>query len=192
MADHADKRRRYRLHSLLTGLLLVTLSVLLAWLSVRYPLQSDWTRGGRHTLSAATIAVLGQARGPLTVTAYARKQQDLRQAIRRFVAMYQRVKPDIALRFVDIDAAPEETRRQGIQVNGEMVLAYQGRTEHVAAATEEKFTHAVQRLVRGTNRWARRTTTSANGGGNCTRADSSSVPSTWVRSTPSRPTPRYW
>jgi hypothetical protein len=153
MADHADKRRRYRLHSLLTGLLLVTLSVLLAWLSVRYPLQSDWTRGGRHTLSAATIAVLGQARGPLTVTAYARKQQDLRQAIRRFVAMYQRVKPDIALRFVDIDAAPEETRRQGIQVNGEMVLAYQGRTEHVAAATEEKFTHAVQRLVRGTNRW---------------------------------------
>jgi hypothetical protein len=153
MADHAGNRRRYRLHSLLTGLLLVTLAVLLAWLSVRYPLQSDWTRGGRHTLSAASIAVLGQARDPLTVTAYAREQQDLRQAIRRFVAMYQRIKPDITLRFVDIDAAPEATRRQGIQVNGEMVLGYQGRTEHVANATEENFTHAVQRLIRGADRW---------------------------------------
>ena len=153
MADHDYKPRRYRLHSLLSGFLLVTLTVLLAWLSVRYPLQSDWTRGGRHTLSAASTAILGQAQGPLTVTAYSREQQDLRQAIRRFVAMYQRVKPDITLRFVDIDAAPEEARRQGIQVNGEMVLGYQGRSEHVANATEENFTHAVQRLIRGANRW---------------------------------------
>lgn len=153
MAEHTNKLARYKLHSLLTGLLLVILAVLLAWFSVRYPLQADWTRGGRHTLSAASVAVLAQARDRLTVTAYAREQQDLRQAIRRFVAMYQRVKPDITLRFVDIDAAAEETRRQGIQVNGEMVLSYQGRSEHVASATEENFTHAVQRLIRGADRW---------------------------------------
>lgn len=153
MAADGDKRTRYRLHSLATAILLITLTVLLAWLSVRYPVQADWTRGGRYTLSTASVAVLKQVSGKLTVTAYARDQRDLHQAIRRFVAMYQKVKPDIQLKFVNIDAAPEQVRRQGIRFNGELVLSYRGRSEHVRSDTEANFTHAVQRLIRGSERW---------------------------------------
>jgi ABC-type uncharacterized transport system involved in gliding motility auxiliary subunit len=153
MAADGDKRTRYRLQSLATAVLLITLTVLLAWLSIRYPVQADWTRNGRYTLSAASAAVLKQAGGKLSVTAYARDQRDLHQAIRRFVAMYQKVKPDIELKFVNIDAAPERVRREGIRVNGELVVSYRGRSEHVRSATEANFTHAVQRLIRGSQRW---------------------------------------
>ncbi|MEJ2760814.1 MAG: Gldg family protein [Gammaproteobacteria bacterium] len=142
MAADGDKRTRYRLQSLATAVLLITLTVLLAWLSIRYPVQADWTRNGRYTLSAASAAVLKQAGGKLSVTAYARDQRDLHQAIRRFVAMYQKVKPDIELKFVNIDAAPERVRREGIRVNGELVVSYRGRSEHVRSDTEAHFTHA--------------------------------------------------
>lgn len=152
MAD-SRKQRRYRLNSVLTITLLVTLAVLLAWLSTRYPLQSDWTRSGRHTLSEASIAILDRATEELEVSAYAREQTELRQAIRRFIDKYQRVKPDISLHFVNPDAVPNEVRRLGIQVNGELVLHYQGRSEHVRNASEREFTHAVQRLIRGGERW---------------------------------------
>jgi len=153
MHDPASQRTRYRLHSIITGGLLVIITVLLAWASVRWPLQADWTRGGRHTLSRASITLLQKLDAPLTVRAYARQQRDLRTAIRRFVGMYQRVDPAIRLKFVDIDAAPEQARRQGIRVNGELVLHYKQRSEHVRSATEANFTHAVQRLLRGADTW---------------------------------------
>lgn len=152
MAD-VKTRLRYRLHSILTGLLLVTLAILVAWLSTRYPLQADWTRSGRHTLSEASVAILERATDKLEVSAYAREQSDLRRAVRRFVEKYRRVKPDITLHFINPDAVPNEVRRLGIKVNGELVLHYQGRTEHVRTASEREFTHAVQRLVRGGQRW---------------------------------------
>lgn len=147
------KQLRYRLNSVLTISLLVTLAVLLAWLSTRYPLHWDWTRSGRHTLSEASIAILERATEELEISAYAREQTELRQAIRRFIGKYQRMKPDISLHFVNPDAVPNEVRRLGIQVNGELVLRYQGRSEHVRNASEREFTHAVQRLIRGGERW---------------------------------------
>lgn len=146
-------RTRYRINSLLTGALLVVLTVLAAWLTTRYPVQWDWTRSGRHTLSPASVAILEQAPEKLEVTAYAREQTQLRNSIRRFIDKYQRVKPDISLHFVNPDAVPNKVRRLGIKVNGEMVLRYDGRSEHVRRVSEREFTHAVQRLIRGGERW---------------------------------------
>ncbi len=149
----SGSRFHYRINTILTGILLVMLAVLAAWLTTRYSLQADWTRAGRHTLSDASVAIMERADEPLKVTAYAREQTELRDAIRRFIGKYQRIKPDISLHFVNPDAVPGEARRLGIQVNGELVLHYADRTEHVRTASEREFTHAVQRLVRGGEHW---------------------------------------
>lgn len=149
----AGSRIRYLINSTLTGVLLVTLAVLTAWLSTRYPMETDWTRAGRHTLSEASVAIMERAAKPLKITAYAREDAGLRNTIRRFVDKYQRVKPDISLHFINPDAVPNEVRRLGIEVNGELILHYAGRTEHVRSASEREFTHAVQRLIRGEERW---------------------------------------
>jgi ABC-type uncharacterized transport system involved in gliding motility auxiliary subunit len=144
---------RARLNSLLTGALILLLAALLAWLSARHYIEADWTAAGRHSLSEASRQVLAQLEEPLEITAYAREQAELRDMLRKFVDRYRRVRPDIALHFVNPDAVPDEIRNLGINVNGELVLRYQKRVEHVRALGEEEFTNAVQRLLRSQERW---------------------------------------
>jgi len=146
-------RLQSRLNSLITLLLIVCLTILLAWLSVRYQTQMDWTQSGRHTLSHASQEVLDRMEDPVEITAYARKDAALRQAIEKIVGRYQRLKTDINLRFINPDAVPDEVRNAGVSINGELLVRYQGRTEHVKTGTEEEFTNALQRLVRGSEHW---------------------------------------
>jgi hypothetical protein len=146
-------RLHSRLNSLVTLLLIVCLTILLAWLSVRYQTQMDWTQSGRHSLSHASQEVLDRMEGPVEITAYAREDAALRKAVEKIIGRYQRLKPDISLRFVNPDAVPDEVRNAGVSVNGEMLLRYRGRTEHVKTGTEEEFTNALQRLARGSEHW---------------------------------------
>jgi hypothetical protein len=113
----------------------------------------DWTQSGRHTLSHASQEVLDRMQGPVEITAYAREDAALRQAVEKVVGRYQRLKTDITLHFVNPDAVPDEVRNAGVSVNGELLVRYQGRTEHVKTGTEQEFTNALQRLVRGSEHW---------------------------------------
>jgi len=149
----SQPRLQSRLNSLVTLLLIVCLTILLAWLSVRYQTQMDWTQSGRHTLSHASQEVLDRMEDPVEITAYAREDAALRQAVEKVVGRYQRLKTDITLHFVNPDAVPDEVRNVGVSVNGELLVRYQGRTEHVKTGTEEEFTNALQRLVRGSEHW---------------------------------------
>jgi ABC-type uncharacterized transport system involved in gliding motility auxiliary subunit len=142
-----------RLNTLLTGVLIIVTTILLAWLSTRTDSVTDWTDSGRHTLSEASQLIISQLEAPIEVTAYAREQPELRSAISRFVERYQRVKPDTLLRFVNPDAVPDELRQLEVNANGEMVIHYQGRSEHVRTGSEEEFTNALQRLKRGSEHW---------------------------------------
>ena len=146
-------RLQSQLNSIITLLLIMCMAVLLAWLSVRYQTQMDWTQSGRHTLSHASQEVLDRMEGPIEITAYAREDAALRQAVKKIVGRYQRLKTDINLQFVNPDAVPDEVRNAGINVNGEMLVHYQGRIEHVKTGTEEEFTNALQRLARGSEHW---------------------------------------
>ena len=141
---------RYRLPELVA---VVLVAGLLAWLSNRYTHQADWTRDGLHSLSAASIELLESLAEPLEVTVYAREQAALRDAVGRFIARYQRAGADIRLQFINPDIVPDEIRKLGIRVNGEMVIHYQGQSEHVRSGNEEAFSNALQRLLRGTERW---------------------------------------
>ncbi len=134
-------------------ILIIFLSGLLGWLSTRYPWELDWTHNGRHTLSEASQEVLSRMTGPIEITAYARDEVNLREVIKKIVARYQRVKPDITLRFVNPDAVPDEVRNLGVSINGEMIIRYQEHSEHVQSGNEEDFTNTLQRLARGSQRW---------------------------------------
>lgn len=147
------RRTGDRLNSAVMGLLLLVLAGLLAWLSVRFHWETDLTRGGRHELSLASRQVLDRMPGSIEVTSYARNDPDLRQLIRDFVDRYQRYKDDISLQFINPDKVPDETRNLSISVNGELILRYNGRVEHVRSDSEQEFTNALQRLLRGADTW---------------------------------------
>ena len=78
-----NSRLQSRLSSIIMVLLVLSLAVLLAWLSVRYQTQMDWTESGRHTLSHASQEVLNRIEGSVEITAYAREDGNLRQAVEK-------------------------------------------------------------------------------------------------------------
>ena len=142
-----------RINGIIMALLIVVLTSLLAWLSVRFAWQADLTRGGRHKLSQASEQVLDRMQGEIQVTSYARDEPELRELIRDFLDRYQRYKADIDLKFVNPDSVPDETRNLGIRVDGELIVRYHERVEHVHTDSEQEFTNALQRLLRGSDIW---------------------------------------
>ena len=144
---------RAHLASTGTALLILVLAALLAWLSVRFPLEADWTSAGRHTISPASVELLGKLTGPLEITAYAREEPSLRDLVRRVTDRYRRHKADISLQFVNPDVVPDQVRSLGVTVNGELVLKHQDRVEHVRTDSEQEFANALQRMLRADERW---------------------------------------
>lgn len=147
------RRTAPRWSAALSAVLLVGVALLTAWLSTRFVYEADWTRSGRHTLSPASVELLARLTGPLEITAYAREDAALRELVRRFTDRYRRHKEDLTLTFVNPDLVPDEVRSLGISVDGELVLRHAGRIEHVRSDSEQEFANALQRLVRGGERW---------------------------------------
>ena len=147
-------RRALRLQHLSFLVLFVGAVALLAWLSTRYAWEADWTAAGRNSLSEATLQVLERLEGPVDITAFAREGGGVssRRSIGELLGRYRRHYPDLRLRFVNPDTAPGLTRQLGISAEGELVLEYQGRSEHVRTHAEEALTNALQRLQRGGDR----------------------------------------
>lgn len=143
-------RRQFRIQHLIFLVLFLTLIGLLAWLSTRYSFESDWTATGRNTLSTASARLLEQMPEPVSITAFARDSSlvPTRRSVEELIRRYQKYKPDIAVHFVNPDTEPEETRAMNISVDGELVISYGGRTEHVTTLQEQAITNALARLLR--------------------------------------------
>jgi ABC-type uncharacterized transport system involved in gliding motility auxiliary subunit len=136
--------------------LLVVLTALLAHLAHEYRKEWDVTRGTRHTLSQASLNVLKQLDGPVTVTAYANAQdghgRNLHQSLQEFMRPYQRAKPDITLAFVDPREQPKLAAAAGVRAPVEMVIEYRRRSEHLIRFNEQALTNLLMRLARGAER----------------------------------------
>jgi ABC-type uncharacterized transport system involved in gliding motility auxiliary subunit len=148
---------RARLQLRLQGWIFIALFTgvigLLAWLSTVYVYQTDWTAGGRNTISKDTRKLLTELTEPVTITAYASEDAVLREQIRDLVGSYQRFKPDITLEFVNPDTVPEQVRNEGITVDGELVVHYHDRSEHVQSRSEQTLSNALLRVSRQEQRW---------------------------------------
>jgi ABC-type uncharacterized transport system involved in gliding motility auxiliary subunit len=140
-------------NSLFTVLLIIVVG-LIAWLSERYEVKTDWTVNNLHSLSEASKSLLDTMSAPIKITAYASQDNNLRQEIQDVVERYQRHKSEISLDFVDPFTAPGEVRERGVQVDGELIIDYQGRSEHLrnSPLSEQDLTSALQRVARTDNR----------------------------------------
>ena len=133
-------------------ILLLLLVILLGYLAAQTRLQWDVSQNGRNSLSEASVEILQKLQGPVQVTAYATEQHaqlgDIRKIISDFVALYQRVKPDLSLAFIDPVAQPILTQEPDVQINGEIVIKFNQRVEHLTAINEQAFSNALMRLAR--------------------------------------------
>lgn len=149
---NGNLRLLLKIQSALFFVLLFVVVGLLAWLSNRYVLHLDWTASQRNSLSNASRLLLDQIDGPVKITAYAREDKVLRQAIRDLVARYQKHKSDIELVFVNPDRNPDEVRRLAISSDRELVVRYSTRSANVKSLGEPSLTNALYRVSRPEDR----------------------------------------
>ncbi len=147
-------RWQYRLQSGLFLVLFLTVIGLLAWISHQYDREWDWTANGRNTLSPASVELLKRIPEPVTIVAVARNTDlaPTRRRIEELVARYRAVKPDIKLEFIDPDTEPDKVRQLQVSVDGELIISYGNRSEHVTRPSEETITNTLQRLLRSGER----------------------------------------
>lgn len=149
-----DRKLRLQLlvHHGVFVVLLVAAVGLLAKLAMEYRVQWDITRSARNSVSQASRDVLAQMRGPITVTAFATTRDtrlgEIRKLIRDFIAPFQAVKPDMKLVFVNPDEQPGLAREAGVEANGEMIVEFDGRREHLKSLSEQAFANLLMRLAR--------------------------------------------
>ncbi|TDI72879.1 MAG: ABC transporter, partial [Betaproteobacteria bacterium] len=145
-------RMRLLIQNGLFVLLLLLLVGLLGYLGREYNVQWDISQNGRNTLNQASAEILQKMDGPVTVTVYVTVQDarlgDIRKIISEFLRLYQRIKPDFTFTFIDPTEHPKVTQEAGIKVNGEMVVTFNGRSEHLTIVNEQVFTNLLIRLVR--------------------------------------------
>jgi hypothetical protein len=156
---HASRRLRLQqaAQSGVFVLLLAALVALTAFLAREYRYEQDITRSARNTLAEATVGALKQLDGPLTVTAYALRQDsggsNVHKAITERLRPYQRSKPDLQLELVDPREQPQRAAEAGLRSPNMLVITYQRRSEQIPLAefTEQSFANALLRLARGAN-----------------------------------------
>ncbi|HYR05738.1 MAG TPA: GldG family protein, partial [Gallionella sp.] len=139
------------LHNLLFVLLLSGIAFGLGYLVTRYHVQRDITYNANNSLEPTSVEVLRQLSGPVNITVYATEQDarlgDIRKIIRNFMSLYQRYKHNINLAFIDPEKEPEKARMARVQLNGEMVVEYAGRSEHLTQLNEQILTGTLLRLA---------------------------------------------
>jgi ABC-type uncharacterized transport system involved in gliding motility auxiliary subunit len=137
--------------NLLFTVVLIGIATGLGYLATRHHVQRDVTYNTINSLEPDSIEVLKQMDGPVNITVYATEQDarlgNIRKIIRDFLSLYQRYKPDINVVFVDPSKETEKARAAQIRFNGEMVIEYAGRSEHLTKINEPIVTGTLLRLA---------------------------------------------
>jgi ABC-type uncharacterized transport system involved in gliding motility auxiliary subunit len=134
--------------------LFLMLVVLLGYLASEYRVAKDITQANRNILTQGSVNVLKQMKAPINITVYATKDDAssgdvFRKGIVDFVARYQRDKKDIKLKFINPSEEPKLAQDAGVKVDGEVVVEYQKRVEHITPPfAEQEFTNLLVRLSR--------------------------------------------
>jgi len=149
-----DRKTRFALafhHWVFIVLLLVLAGLLLA-VSRTYHASWDISQNARNSLSAGSAEFLAKLSGPVSITAYTSPKSDIAKSVRDFLTPYQRTKPDIKLDFVDPSEQPQLARAAGIQMEGELVVEFGKRSEHLTTLNESGLTNLLMRLARDSER----------------------------------------
>jgi len=134
-------------------LLFLAFVLLIGFVSREYHASRDITQNARNTLTEGSVNVLKQMDGPVSIRVFASKDDQYRKSITDFVARYQRAKSDIKMEFINPAEEPRIAQEEGIRAEGEMVVEFQKRSEHlIPAYTEQDMTNLLVRLSRSNQR----------------------------------------
>ena len=150
-----DRRKRlhYRVQSGVFVLLFVALLAALGWLSNRYSTSFDLSANQRNSLSPESLRLLDGIEEPLEITLFASPVFESRRLLEELFSRFGEAQPRIEFETLNPDLYPELLRSHDIRFDGEVLLEYRGRSEKLSRVDEAAVSNAIQRLLRGGDRW---------------------------------------
>ncbi|MBL4762262.1 MAG: GldG family protein [Gammaproteobacteria bacterium] len=126
---------------------------LLAWIGDVYRFEADWTSSQRNSLSTSSQRLLETLDGPITITAFVSGNDELLRNISALVNRYTRFDSSIEFKIINPDTDPDLAQKMNISMDGELIIAYQNKTEKLQILNEQAISNALQRLARKGKRW---------------------------------------
>ena len=133
-------------------LLLLTLTLSKPALE-KFDFSLDLSHNQQNTLSPATQELLLQLDQPLSMTVYVSDNPVLKKQIRYLLSRFQRILPDLPIRYIDPQKQPEAARTLGITKNGELLVRYQGRQQLVKKIDESHISKTIRHLAQRDHGW---------------------------------------
>lgn len=135
-------------------ILFLILVMILGYLAHQYRYTKDITQANRNLLTQGSVEVLAQMKDPVNITVFVTNDDPsrgdtFRKGMLDFVARYQREKKDIKLTFINPTEEPKLTQEANIKQDGEVVVEYNKRIEHIfPPIVEQDMTNLLVRLSR--------------------------------------------
>lgn len=136
----------------------VALIFLIGVASNQFVFIKDMTQASRSVLTKGSIEILKKMSGPVNLTVFAtsddaNRGDNFRKGLLDFVAKYQREKKDISVSFINPTLEPKLVQELGIRSDGEVIVEYNKRTEHITPPfAEQELTNLLVRLSRTNNK----------------------------------------
>ncbi|MFW5431599.1 MAG: GldG family protein [Methylophilaceae bacterium] len=135
-------------------ILFLLLIIILGYLAHQYRFAKDVTQANRNILTQGSVNVLKQMKDPVNIRVFATNDDasrgdNFRKGMLDFMARYQREKKDIKLTFINPTEEPKLVQEANIKQDGEVVVEYNKRTEHIfPPIIEQDMTNLLVRLSR--------------------------------------------
>ena len=152
MKTNKKLRFQYSLQNSFFLILFLSLVFVIGVIAKQFVYVKDVTQANRSVLTKGSIEVVESMPDPIQLTIFASNDdgsENFRKSIVDFFAKYQRAKSDINIKFINPIEEPKLLQELGIRNDGEVVVEYNKRTEHISPPfAEQEFTNLLVRLSR--------------------------------------------
>lgn len=146
-------KRQLQLQNIIFYLLVMIVVVLLAQLSLKTNIRSDWTANNRHSLSDITTQFLAQLEQDITIQAFISPSSEYRPTLESLLSRYQSHNDKLTVRYINPDFSPDLVREFKIQQQGEMIVSRGDKQQHVFDLSEQSLTNALISVSRQQEQW---------------------------------------
>ena len=95
-----------KLQGVLFYVLMMGLVIMLAQLSLKTDIHTDWTANNRHSLSATTTAFLTELDKSITIQAFISPKSEFRPVLTTLLNRYQALNMQLDISYIDPDFSP--------------------------------------------------------------------------------------
>jgi len=131
------QRIRYTVSGVVAVVLVITLTLMVNWLSGRRFVRADWTTTQLYTLSEKSENILSDLSEEIQVVVFMTAATSMYDQVRELLERYKAASTKVSVEYIDPDKEPLKTtqlaEQYGVQVADTVVFVYEDRTKYVTS-----------------------------------------------------------